>query len=129
VKLYTISRDVKSGKLNVFVETDVVKDAKGRNVFGYLKYLLAPADAKKEFAIGDGTPEAEHLALSIMADYYGLKPADLANATPAAVNATMRREAFLTSFLVHHQMKPGASYEISSEVLDRWMASWREVPA
>jgi hypothetical protein len=126
MKLYTITRGQDS-KLSVFVETNVVKDRKGRDVAGYLKYLLPPADAKKEFAIGEATPEAGNLALSIMADYYGVKPADLAAATPEAVNATMRREAFLTSFLVHHQMQLGATYEISSEVMDRWMATWRAV--
>lgn len=126
MKLYTIARDA-AGKLSVFVETDVVKDRKGRNVPGYLKYLLPPAAAKKEFAVGEGTPEGGNLALSIMADYYGVKPEDLKAATPEAINATMRREAFLTSFLVHHPMPPGATYEISSEVMDRWMANWRAV--
>lgn len=126
MKLYTIARD-NAGKLSVFVETDVVKDSRGRNVPGYLKYLLAPADETIGFAVGDGTKPAGNLALSIMADYYGVKPADLAAASPEAVNATMRREAFLTTFLMHHPMQPGATYEISSEVMDRWMATWRSV--
>jgi hypothetical protein len=126
MKLYTITRS-QDGNLSVFVETNVVKDSRGRSVAGYLKYLLPPADAKKEFAVGEGTPEAGNLALSIMADYYGVQPSDIKAATPEAINATMRREAFLTSFLVHHPMQPGATYEISSEVIDRWMAAWRAV--
>jgi hypothetical protein len=118
MKLYTIEK-LKSGRIAVMVETDIVKDAKGRRVFGYNSYQLPATRDGKTFYAGDQSEESLHLAEAILSDHKELAPAGLEG----------MQKSFLTSFISHHVMKPGNRYEISSEVIDRWAQVWREIPA
>ena len=116
MKLYTIEK--MKGRFAVSVESDIVKDAKGRKVPGYSKNPL-PATRAVEFCCGDSSKECFHLAEAVLADYLE-KPADQLGDMP---------HGFMTSFLMHHQMKLGSRYEISSDVIDRWARVWREIPS
>ena len=115
MKLYTIEQ-TKAG-VAVTVETNVVKDAKGRRVFGYKKYALPPSQAGKPFAIGEMSQASKHLAESVTMDYLEAQAPD-----------EIKAGAFQTSFLAHHRMaKPGNKLEITSDVLDRWAQVWKAV--
>jgi hypothetical protein len=88
-------------------------------------HLLAQAQTKKglvdteivgQFDIGDATVGAHALALEIMVHYFG---SDVAGAAEAARKA----DAFMWAFLAHHRMdEPGATYEVSSDVIDSFLA-------
>ena len=65
------------------------------------------------FEIGDASRESLALAAAIMTHYFG---------SDAPAQAEVRRKTlpFLNGFLGHHKMALGATYEISSDVIDRW---------
>ena len=116
MKLYSIEQ-TRAG-LAVTVETNVVKDAKGRRMFGYKKYALPPSQPGKTFAIGEMTPASKHLAESVTMDYLEAQAPD-----------QIKAGAFQTSFLARHRMaKLGNKLEITSDVLDRWSQLWKPVP-
>lgn len=70
-----------------------------------------------KFDIGNFSKESEALAFAIMLHYYGASATDIA----ALAEAKRKTGPFLSAFLAHHQMpNPGAQYEISSDVIDRW---------
>jgi len=115
MKLYTI--ELTKNGLTATVETNVVKDRKGRRVFGYSKYPLPPSQAGKPFATGEVSAASRHLAESVVMDYLEAQAPD---ATKAG--------AFQTSFLAHHRMpKVGSKLEITSDVLDRWAQVWKPI--
>jgi hypothetical protein len=104
VKCYLIQRTV-DGKLRLTCQALV----KGKVVETF------PAGP---FSIGDASKKTKALALEIMRHYYG---ASEGKGDPGAEYEAQRKaEAFLGAFLIHHAMPPGAQYEISSDVIDRW---------
>lgn len=74
--------------------------------------------ASAGYDIGNSSEGTKALARSIMKHYYNATEAD-----PAAMAEVERKvKPFEEMFLGHHQMKIGAQYEISSGVIDRFMA-------
>ncbi len=103
MKCYVISRSP-DGKLKLLCQSLV----KGKLI------EMFPAGP---FDIGNSSKETKALALAILRHYYGASLTDL----PAEEEAQRKVEAFAGAFLAHHSMPPGAQYEISSDVLDRWI--------
>lgn len=70
------------------------------------------------YDIGAATDGTKKLAATIMAHYYDVTPTD----PGAAAEAERKTVSFMEAFLLPHAMKPGARYQISSEVLDHFFA-------
>jgi hypothetical protein len=70
------------------------------------------------FEIGDFSKETHALALAILLHYYGSDAGGQAEAQRKA-------EAFLGAFLLTHTLPLGGSYEITSDVVDRWAFLWQ----
>jgi hypothetical protein len=65
------------------------------------------------FDIGNASEETKNLALQILVHYYG-------NDAGGRAEAERKADAFLGAFLLTHAMRPGAQYEVTSDVIDRW---------
>jgi hypothetical protein len=103
MKLYTITADKSS--IHLLCEAETKKGIERENPLG-------------PFSIGDNSKETWALAAAIMQHYFGASPND-----PVAIaEAEKRTIPFMEAFLLHHQMDNGAKFEISSDVIDKWIA-------
>lgn len=98
MKSYLLSR-TPDGKLKLICQSLV----KGKLV------EISPAGP---FKIGDSSKETKALALEILRHYYGDGAED---------EAQRKAESFLGAFLLTHALPPGGSYEITSDVIDRFV--------
>lgn len=98
MKAYIISRGL-DGKLKLTCQALV----KGKLVETF------PAGP---FEIGNASEETKALALEILRHYYGADAED---------EAQRKAESFLGAFLLTHSLPPGGDYEITSDVIDRFV--------
>jgi hypothetical protein len=131
MKLYTITR-MPDSSLQLHAEEEVIDRAKngfpnGSHIESEITSLVnrssfqspdLPASGTVAFDIGNSSLGTQALAAKIMQHYYGATAAD----PGATAEAERRTKPFMEAFLLSHQMSPGAKFEISSEILDRFFS-------